>query len=110
MPLADWAVAGGTCVSAAMRSAYALASRFGYDPNMPEPLQLITDSNQVDLDDLLSVVAEIVELVRPMAEAVHRIDHRTAQTDQRLANLATAYDQGGARGLRQALKGLSNGG
>lgn len=69
---------------------------------MPEPLKLITDSNQ-DYDEVLSTIAEI-------AEAVHRIDHRTAQTDQRLAGLARAYDQGGARGLRQALKGLHSGG
>lgn len=69
---------------------------------MPEPLHLITDSNQ-DNEDVLSTIAEI-------AEAVHRIDHRTAQTDQRLAHLAAAFDQGGVKGLRQALKGLSNGG
>ncbi len=58
----------------------------------------ITLRNQEDYDELTATIAEI-------AEAVHRIDHRTAAIEADLHRIRTAYGTGGVRGLRNALGG-----
>jgi hypothetical protein len=68
---------------------------------MPAEIHDITERSHEDDDELLSTVAEI-------AEAVHRIDHRTAQMEQRLERMFAAWSSGGLKGLRQAARGSTN--
>lgn len=60
---------------------------------MPEPLKVITDSNQDSDDELLSTVAEIAE--------------RTARIESTLTALLTAFRTGGIKGLRAAASSWS---
>lgn len=53
---------------------------------MPDATPLITDSNQTDLDELLSTVAEIAESQR--------------RVESTLAGLLAAFRAGGIKGLR----------
>ena len=60
----------------------------------------------VDIPEITESNQETLDLI---AEAIHRIDHRTAQMEQRLEAIAAAWSAGGLRGLRQALTKESHG-
>jgi hypothetical protein len=75
---------------------------------MPPEIIPITDRKQPVPDD--------VDPFDALCDAVHRMDHRTAETaarvariEARLDTLAAAWSAGGLRGLRQALNGDRDG-
>jgi hypothetical protein len=44
------------------------------------------------------------EIIGDLAEAVHRIDHRTALIETELRRMLAAFSNGGIRGFRAAAK------
>jgi hypothetical protein len=62
------------------------------------------------LSDHRALLLDTLSELALLAEAVHRIDHRTALIETELRRMLTAFSNGGIRGFRAAAKeGTSHG-